>query len=304
MADFTPAQGRYLAFIQATTQLTGRAPAQSQIAAALGVTPSSVNQMMKGLERKGLIRRQTGLDPDIEVLVDPDCLPEWDCASAGSASTKVQSVKRDRDATSAEEPCTGDIYCLKIVLLGTHPPIWRTIETRDTTLAEVHELIQIAMGWENCHLHMFRVANEIFMDDEAWAASDDGDEAYETAKTHLSSLVDHYGPKLIIHYEYDFGDNWKHQIRLTGMTNSDPKVRYPRCVGGERACPPEDIGGVHGFIQFLEQREDREMRDEIEEIYGPFDPEQFDAAKVTARMNRRRRQRKAPEPDQQEHDGD
>src|SRR5215468_6214152 len=77
MAEFTPTQGRYLAFIHAYTSLHGYPPAESEIAAAMCVSPPSVNQMVKMLERKGLIQRQPGVPRSVRILVPEDEIPPW-----------------------------------------------------------------------------------------------------------------------------------------------------------------------------------------------------------------------------------
>jgi hypothetical protein len=83
-------------------------------------------------------------------------------------------------------------------------------------------------------------------------------------------------------YEYDFGDGWEHEILLEKILPRDPGVRYPRCIGGARACPPEDCGGVHGYANFLAaiSNSKHEEHDEyLDWIGGEFDPEKFDVAK-------------------------
>ena len=77
MADFTPTQGRYLAFIHAYPCLHGYPPAESEIAAALCVSPPSVNQMVKTLEKKGLILRHPGQLRSLQILVPEDEIPPW-----------------------------------------------------------------------------------------------------------------------------------------------------------------------------------------------------------------------------------
>jgi hypothetical protein len=92
-------------------------------------------------------------------------------------------------------------------------------------------------------------------------------------------------PRIV--YEYDFGDSWQHEIVLEKTLEPEPKVRYPRCVEGERACPPEDCGGVWGYAEFLEAIGDPEHESQeemLEWIGGEFDPEKFSVDKVNKEL--------------------
>ena len=116
MADMTPTQGRYLSYIQAYIEGFGLPPAESEIAKAIGVSSPSVNQMMKMLEKKGLIRRQPGVPRTIEILVASDALPKW----KGKRITRtVWEWTRTSPAVSPPELPVGDtaaVYRFKIVL--------------------------------------------------------------------------------------------------------------------------------------------------------------------------------------------
>ena len=100
MADFTPTQGRYLAFIHAYTGLHGYPPAESEIAAAMCVSPPSVNQMVKTLEKKGLILRQPGQPRSLQVLVPEDEIPPWNnrkqATSPARPATRRAALPRPR----------------------------------------------------------------------------------------------------------------------------------------------------------------------------------------------------------------
>lgn len=116
MPEFTPTQGRYLAYLYAYTEGFGLPPAESEIAAAIGVSPPSVNQMMKTLEKKALIRRQPGVPRSIEILVERDAIPNW----KGKRITRtVQVWTRDRPAihnSGRAGSGTGSVYRFKITL--------------------------------------------------------------------------------------------------------------------------------------------------------------------------------------------
>src|SRR5262249_38134478 len=92
-----------------------------------------------------------------------------------------------------------------------------------------------------------------------------------------------------IGYEYDFGDGWRHEVRLEKALEPEPKVKYPRCIDGARACPPEDCVGPWGYADLLEALADPrhpEHRDMREWVGGRFDPEKFSADKVNRELRR------------------
>lgn len=284
MAEFTPKQGQYLAFIHAYTEGFGYPPAESEIGEAMKVSPPSVNQMMKTLERKSLIRRQAGVARSIEILVSPSVIPKWNKRIISTRRAWVQVDSTKRRAGRSQDNAT--VYRFKISLENTRPPIWRRLETKDVTLEELHGLIQTAMGWENSHLHQFRIGDTLWTDPRCMEHDLDDLGAISYAGVRISDLVSQQGTKLRIHYEYDFGDSWEHLIVLEKVTDAQPGVRYPRCLDGDRACPPEDVGGVWGFADFLEAITDANhpQHEDLLEWSGPFDPAEFNVEQATRRM--------------------
>lgn len=177
----------------------------------------------------------------------------------------------------------------KITLLGSNPPIWRRIQVQDCTLDKLHEHIQTAMGWTNSHLHQFEIDGERYGDPELL---DDGYEDFkcdDSTTTMVSEILPKTGKRFAFKYDYDFGDSWEHEVMFEGSPPVDPKAKYPLCLEGERACPPEDCGGVWGYSDFLEAiRNPRHEEHEnmLEWIGGKFDPEKFDPGKVTKAMKK------------------
>lgn len=183
-------------------------------------------------------------------------------------------------------PASGSstIYQLKITLKGSRPPIWRRVcVPADISLARLHRIIQVTMGWWDAHLHQFTIGRtEYGVPDPDYR---DDVRSERTAK--LGGLVT--GPRMKFLYEYDFGDGWDHEILVERSVPSEPEVRYPVCVAGKRACPPEDVGGVWGYAHFLEAIGDPnhpEHVDLLEWIGGSFDPEAFDLAGTNAQLRR------------------
>jgi hypothetical protein len=193
-----------------------------------------------------------------------------------------------RRSSRRQKPQTGLAMKFKITLNGTKPPIWRRIVVEDCTLWQFHHYIQGAFGWENAHLYAFRIDGVSYsssdpMDD--WFDDDFCDE--DASETRLSEVVASDAKKFSFTYDYDFGDSWEHKIVFEGSVPMEKDKRCPICLDGRRACPPEDIGGVWGYEEFLQIIADRndERREEMLEWHGcAFDPEAFDADAATAKM--------------------
>ncbi|MDD5320841.1 MAG: plasmid pRiA4b ORF-3 family protein [Methylococcales bacterium] len=174
------------------------------------------------------------------------------------------------------------IYQIKISLIGAKPPIWRTVMVPSNLgLDSFHNVIQVAMGWTDSHLHQF-IANNVFYgipDDEF------GMEIEDESKYKLSQLLSKEKDTLI--YEYDFGDSWEHKILLEKILPFDSKVALPVCIKGKRACPPEDCGGIWGYEELLETISDPKQPDHedmLQWLGGEFDPEEFDLEEINEEL--------------------
>ena len=178
------------------------------------------------------------------------------------------------------------IYQIKITLKNSQPPIWRRIQVRSNiTLNMLHEILQVVMPWEDYHLHQFIINGKLFDIDED--GYDGFVETEDERKYKLNQIIP--GKKFRFIYEYDFGDSWEHILLVEKILPAEEKVYYPRCITGERACPPEDIGGIFGYYRFLEILKDpdhpeyEEMKDWVGE---DFDPEKFDIEKVNRKLHK------------------
>ena len=181
---------------------------------------------------------------------------------------------------------TGAVYQLKIALRNVRPRIWRRVQVRDCTLAELHEIIQVAMGWEFSHLYSFNIGGVDYGDLDMT-----GDELdmKDARRARLCRLV--RGEKFKFRYTYDFGDNWEHEIVVEKILPPEEGKTYPVCVDGKRAGPPEDVGGVWGYMDFIEAIRDPKhpQHRELAEWYeAPFDPEAFDIDELNRRLVRLR----------------
>jgi hypothetical protein len=179
------------------------------------------------------------------------------------------------------------LYQLKVTVRDIDPPIWRRILVwEDTTLSQLHEILQIVMGWEDCHLHEFRIGRRLY------SIPDADDDLYER------KVIDERQQELLIllprvgtsfQYLYDFGDSWHHDLLLEAILLPDSAQQYPRCVTGERRCPPEDVGGSSGFEEYLQALADpkHEEHENWLRWRGPFDPDAFSLTDIDQQLRKR-----------------
>lgn len=184
------------------------------------------------------------------------------------------------------DPATAIIEA-KVTLEDIAPPIWRQLLLPPTlNLAELHHVIQAAFGWLDHHLHQFVVgglcygAPELLEQDMAL----EGDpQVFEATLVTLRDFEWSYTQPIRFLYLYDFGDAWRHLVELETRIPPDPALKYPACVNGARARPPEDVGGVSGYADFLEAwgDPDHEEHRQMRQWAGrSFHPERFDLAKT------------------------
>lgn len=198
-------------------------------------------------------------------------------------------LKAMDQARSQMLPLADTVYQFKITLLESQPPIWRRIQVQDCTLDKLHEHIQTAMGWTNSHLHHFRIKDQLYGDPDLMQENFEEMEYKDSTATKVSDILPNTGKGFRFQYEYDFGDSWHHEVLFESVVQTDPKVHYPVCLEGNRACPPEDCGGIWGYPDFLEaiQNPKHERHAELLEWVGRrFDPEKFDAARATKAMKK------------------
>ena len=208
------------------------------------------------------------------------------------------------------------IFQIRITLNRTKPPIWRRVAVpSDITLGQLHEVIQIVMGWMDCHLHQFTLRdkslirknpdvitrmmegggnwwNKLFTATRGIRVfvprttpfGDEMDMEGEDENTvTLGQLCPKVKRKLI--YEYDFGDGWEHTVEVQKIVEPEPGVEYPVCLAGKKACPPEDCGGVYGYYEMLEALANPRHagHEELLEWLGDeFDPDAFDLEEINA----------------------
>jgi hypothetical protein len=177
------------------------------------------------------------------------------------------------------------IFQFRITLNYIKPDIWRVIQVPETySFWDLHIAIQDAMGWQDCHLHEFilnhpSAGKKIRIGIPPEEITDD-----ETMPGWKEKIADYFpGGDLSIIYTYDFGDNWRHTITLEKILPREEKQVYPRCIAGERACPPEDCGSIPGYediLKILDHPDDEEYEETMEWLGGKYDPEHFEPAEV------------------------
>lgn len=177
---------------------------------------------------------------------------------------------------------TDTIHRLKITLHDVEPPVWRRIEVPSSmTLGELSPVLEAAMGWLGGHLHLFDVDGLTYGTPDPDWETDDLDEG----RYRLSDVLPSAGRSM--RWDYDFGDGWEHTVEVEGIVAAEPGVMYPRCIAGERACPPEDCGGPWGYADLLEALADPDHPDhERLREWAPlgFDPSRFDLEETDRAM--------------------
>jgi transcriptional regulator with XRE-family HTH domain len=168
----------------------------------------------------------------------------------------------------------------EIVLDEIEPRVWRRIEVPATyTFWDLHVAIQDAMGWQDSHLHEFRILEPGGVLVRIGIPDDEFPDERPTRVGWTTPLASYLGAERAIwEYLYDFGDSWEHRVTFEGRFPRIATVSYPRCVDGARACPPEDVGGPSGYAEFVHAVTDphHEQHDDmLRWAGGSFDPAAF-----------------------------
>jgi len=193
-------------------------------------------------------------------------------------------LRASRSSASKGQPETQprSVLQFRVALKEIAPEIWRRVQVPAAyTFWDLHVAIQDAMGWMDCHLHVFRFAKprsrkatEIGIPDPDGLPGERCLPGWEVPLQKFFST-----PGDSCDYEYDFGDGWEHSLVLEAIQLPEGDSAYPRCIAGERSCPPEDVGGPHGYQDFLEALLDPrhpEHREMVTWSGGDFDTERFD----------------------------
>ncbi|MFF0465925.1 plasmid pRiA4b ORF-3 family protein [Micromonospora zamorensis] len=178
------------------------------------------------------------------------------------------------------------IFQLKMSLAGVRPPVWRRVLVpAGYTLDRLHRVVQHAMGWRDCHLHSFEIDAVQYGDPDP-----DGELAlHDELDVRLDAVL---GKGSRFSYTYDFGDWWEHDLVVEDALTADPDERCPVCLDGERACPPEGVGGPLGYQALLVALADEDgpvdpRHATLRDWAGSaFDPSRFDPDQTTTLLRR------------------
>ncbi len=182
----------------------------------------------------------------------------------------------------------GNIFQLKMSLMDIKPKIWRRFFVNSNiSFHKLHEIIQKVMGWDNYHLYSFSI-NRIRIE----LPDEEGYSEYSSENSRKVKLNEYIkGEKQKINYLYDFGDSWEHEIIVEKILDSLPEnvVHIPYCIDGERACPPEDCGGIGGYERVLELlstgKDSWGEAEELKEWLGDWNPEEFSVNEINKSLN-------------------
>ena len=231
-----------------------------------------------------IFRRRGAYGQFKDLLADLGKLDAWYAFENTSreSSLRLWAEEEGFVVEPSAKPHAERIFQFKVELKDLEPLVWRRILVPEAySFWDLHVAIQDAMGWLDCHLHAFRLAEKdgqsavvIGIPDEFESPHARTVPGWETA---VANFIREVGSAA--EYEYDFGDGWLHSIVLEGVLLADSNTTYPKCIGGERACPPEDCGGVPGYkrlIHALTNPEDDESRELVDWVGRDFYPDEFE----------------------------
>ncbi|MCF8316913.1 MAG: plasmid pRiA4b ORF-3 family protein [Ignavibacteriales bacterium] len=181
-----------------------------------------------------------------------------------------------------------EVYQFKITLTGSKPSIWRRILVPSNySFWDLHVAIQDSMGWLDCHLHSFSIKDPITKIEVEIGIPNEEYDAFgrNILADHKIKISKYFNESnLSARYEYDFGDSWIHTVKFEKILQAAVDEKYPKCIAGQLACPPEDCGGIGGYynlLSVLSGPKNEEYNEMIEWLGGEFNPEIFDPKSVS-----------------------
>jgi hypothetical protein len=230
-----------------------------------------IAEAMSALDMLGVVVLNRNSDD-----ADQSGIADWSKATVELTGLGRYAIRRVKGMAQPGD----SVLRLRITLLEvSDPSVWReVIIPASYTLDRVHRVIQDAMGWQDCHLHDFRIGDREY-------GMPDPDYGFDTLDERTFRLRGLVKPGDVIEYRYDFGDNWRHELIIEAAEEAAADVVYPACTAGAGACPPEDSGGTGGFADLKAilagppGQARKEMRAWAGEDYAP---ERFDLAAAVA----------------------
>jgi hypothetical protein len=173
-------------------------------------------------------------------------------------------------------------FQLRIALKDSPLPIWRRLLVNgDITLDQLHEILQLTMGWSGYHIHHFHFGTTVYGD----LIDAKNKKVKDQTVVKLVDLIDDEGEAFV--YKYDLVSGWEHDIKVERIVELEGGPQLARCIMGKRACPPEDVGGTEGYRRFIEIVEDPEnpaIEEQLSWVGCDFDANSFDARLVNLQL--------------------
>jgi len=171
---------------------------------------------------------------------------------------------------------------MKVSIKGAKPSIWRRFRVSgNITFYKLHRVLQEIMGWSNSHLYEFQLGEMLIGEPDP----EYGREIRSARRVKLNEILVKEMTRFI--YIYDFGDGWQHEVTVDKILPSNEELRNPVCIEGERACPPEDCGGIGGYsdlLKIIRNPAHEQYGEMMEWLGGEFDPKLFDIDEVNHRL--------------------
>ena len=215
------------------------------------------------------------------------------CFKVSSLLNELNDSEFDGAATREPfKPGSQQLLQFKVRLHNSKPRVWRRFQMQDGTLGDLHVVLQLVMGWENAHLHQFEIDGEVFRPesphgDLGFGRPTKDEDQYLLSEVLPQIITKNKKPKFL--YIYDFGDDWHHEVTFEGYQPPSPEAGVVRCLGGENACPLEDIGGIWGYYYRLEALADPDHPEHeymIEWFGDDFDPTHFELKELNKKLRK------------------
>jgi hypothetical protein len=197
-----------------------------------------------------------------------------------------EKIEKENQKRAYIKTLTNSVYQLHISLNDIEPVIWRRIQVLGrVSLYKLNRIIQESMGWTNSHLNLFNINDVEY--EVKYENVEENPDALDEREFKLCQVVQ--AENVNFTFLYDFGDYWEHSVLVEKILPKEPDVKYPICLDGKRACPPEDCGGITGFVEFVEAvrnpyHEDHQAM--IEWVGYKYDPNEFNIALANKRLKR------------------
>jgi hypothetical protein len=247
MAACTAIQGSYLKFIHTYTRAHGTPPAESEIAAGMGVSLAAVKKMAKMLEKKGLILVRPGEPGSLEVLIPEHEIPPL--KKRKRAKPRVRKAKSSRQPSAPPPPSAASLYVFSVYLMGgpiskefADKEISRMIEIRgDQTLDQLHHAIFKAYDRLEDHRYEFQFGKRPNDPGGPNYGVPDPRAVQKKVNNATATKLDDLGLELdrVFGYLFDFGEEWFHQVHVERIECAIPTETYPRVIRRVGKSPPQ-----------------------------------------------------------------